>query len=149
MEVAQLYLLVPFASLQAAPTLLDALPFVPFAFAVISLLLAISERLLPRYRRSHQSSDEPSYFSVFIQESDVIAGLQADEHEQETELTPDTLEALLPPPPLALLVIPLLEGVIRIALLIWRLVGNGGRTDFEMFGEVALAAAWVSSALDL
>lgn len=147
MAAAQVYLAAPRASLQAAPALLDALRFVPLAFAVIALLLAVSTRLLSRYRTKQESREERSYFSIFIQESDIVAGLQADEQEEEGEFAADKLEALLPPPPVALLVVPLLELVIRIAFLNWRLVKSRGKTDVEMWGEVALAAAWVSSAL--
>lgn len=129
----------PTIRLQVAPSLLAAVPFLPLAFAVGA---SVVNQLL-RWPRAGPGQD---YFSVFIQESDIIAGLEL-EGDGEEELTPAHLEALLPAPPILLLVVPLGEAMAWTGIAAERLARLGWKLDWTLGADLALASVWVSRAI--
>lgn len=135
--VNQLQLGGPTIYRQVAPSLLVAVPYLPLAFAAGASIIYYSLT----WGRASEGAEE-HLLDAFIQEADILAGL--DLEDGENELTPAHLEALLPDPPLLLLAVPLVEAMVWTGVAAERLARLGFKLDQRLGAELALAFVWVS-----
>ncbi|GAA6040571.1 hypothetical protein JCM8097_005469 [Rhodosporidiobolus ruineniae] len=138
-------------SWSTADSLSRLIPSLPVLYAALLLLL----RLVSTLRRSRrgqirlEEQDEDGQprqkplFSVFVEDEDILAAYGAERTTEETvEDARRAGEALLPPPPLAVAVVPLVEavgwGVVTLDALLRR-----RETTLDLLSDGGRAVAWL------
>uniref|UniRef100_A0A0K3C7N0 BY PROTMAP: gi/647394901/emb/CDR36136.1/ RHTO0S01e15060g1_1 [Rhodosporidium toruloides] n=1 Tax=Rhodotorula toruloides TaxID=5286 RepID=A0A0K3C7N0_RHOTO len=104
----------PFSS----STLIRLFPWVPLAWAALLFLIQVAKRLKKRYKpkRVRLNEEEESgprqkpLFAVWVEDEDILEAEGVGQSSAEdVEILEATTEAVLPPPPVAVALIPLLE----------------------------------------
>ncbi|KAK4055812.1 hypothetical protein OIO90_003065 [Microbotryomycetes sp. JL221] len=113
------------------------LSFAPLVWLVLAAVVRSATSRLNSASKNDGSA--ASYFDVFIKEEDILAVMDVDQETTPAEMTTDSLEQLLPPAPISLLIIPSVEA------LGWSSTAaySFALGDHQRWTRSGLAAAWI------
>lgn len=149
---AQLALASQLSTPFSSSTLIRLFPWVPLAWAALLFLVQVAKRLKKRYRPKRIRLDEDEgygprqkpLFAVWVEDEDILEAEGVGQSSvEDVEILEATTEAVLPPPPVMVALVPLLE-VIGWATILLAAAVRRSSPKQELLQLVAHGVAWVS-----
>ncbi|CDR36136.1 RHTO0S01e15060g1_1 [Rhodotorula toruloides] len=147
---AQLALASQLSTPFSSSTLIRLFPWVPLAWAALLFLVQVAKRLKKRYRPKRIRLDEDEgygprqkpLFAVWVEDEDILEAEGVGQSSvEDVEILEATTEAVLPPPPVMVALVPLLE-VIGWATILLAAAVRRSSPKQELLQLVAHGVAW-------